>query len=135
MVGSNGNAGGWNKDRWHVVTVNRSPEEVSSEGPAPGPLADLGGMIEVRIRPAPGDRGTEIAACLRGSVAPGLSGAASRITGNDPRQRVRKALREAKSLLETGEVLSPDRPPSTKSTPGGKLLGLVTGRSREEGCL
>lgn len=65
----------------------------------------------------------------------GLSGAAARISGDDPRQSVREALRKAKSLLETGEVLRPDEPPTTEPTPGGKLLGLVTSRSRGEGRL
>jgi hypothetical protein len=122
-------------DRWHVVTVNRSPEEVWSDGQLPDPLAELGDDIEVQVRPAPGDRGTEIAARLRGPVPSGLSGAAARISGDDPRQSVREALRKAKSLLETGEVLRPDEPSTTEPTPGGKLLGLVTSRSRGEGRL
>jgi uncharacterized membrane protein len=115
--GTNGR--GVQQDRWHVVTVNRSPEEVSSEKPLPGPLAELGDKIEVQIRPAPGDKGTEIAARLREPVPSGLSRVQARISGDDPRQSLQRALREAKQLLETGEVLSPDRPPSTKPTPGG----------------
>ena len=138
VVASNGrapNRNGNQQDRWHVVTVNRSPEEISSEGQLPGPLAELGDKIEVQTRSAPGDRGTEIAARLREPVPPGLSRLRARISGDDPRQSLRRALREAKQLLETGEVLSPDKPPSTKPTPGGRLIGLATRRSWEEGRL
>src|SRR4051794_20489464 len=46
------------RDRWHTVTVNCSPEQL---GPKPPPLDEIGFPIEVRIRPAPGDRGTELA--------------------------------------------------------------------------
>jgi hypothetical protein len=126
---------GGRADRWHAVTVNRTPEEVSSEKPLPGPLTELGDKIEVQIRPAPGDKGTEIAARVRGSVPSGPMGAYARLSDNDPRQALRKALRETRSLLETGEVLKPDTRPSTKPTPGGKLLGIATSRSWEEGRL
>ena len=129
------NGRGVQQDRWHAVTVNRPPEEVSSEKPLPGPLTELGDKIEVQIRPAPGDKGTEIAARVRGSVPSGPLGTYARLSDNDPRQALRKALRETKSLLETGEVLKPDTRPSTKPTPGGKLLGIATSRSWEEGRL
>ena len=122
-------------DRWHAITVNRPPEEVSPDGRLPDPLANLGDGIEVRVQPAPGDRGTEIHARVRGSVPSGASGVQARISGEDPRQALRRALRETQWLLETGEVLSPDTKPTTKPTPGGKLLGMATGRSWEEGRL
>jgi hypothetical protein len=110
-------------DRWLAVTVNRPPQEVPTEDVLPGPLADLGDGVEVRIQPAPADKGTEISARPRGA------------SSKDYRQKVRKALRETKQILETGEVLSPDWPPTTKDTPGGKLLGTATSRSRREGLL
>ena len=120
------------RDRWHVVTVNRPPEDVS-EDRLPGPLAELGDQIEVQIRPAPGDRGTELAARFRGPVPSGLSAAAARLTGQDPRQSVRAALREAKMLLETGEILRPDEPPTTRRTPINLPLELAVRRARGEG--
>jgi hypothetical protein len=138
VVASDGSDGGTNagrQDRWHAVTVNLPPEEASSGGRLPGPLADLGDGVEVRIRPAPANKGTEIAARVRGPVPSGLGGAAARARGDDPRQSLPKALREAKQQLETGEVLSPNTRPSTKPTPGGRLLGAVPGRSWEEGRL
>jgi hypothetical protein len=110
-------------DRWLAVTVNRPPQEIPTEDGLPGPLADLGDGVEVRIQPAPADKGTEISARPRGS------------SSKDYRQKVRKALRETKQILETGEVLSPDWPPTTKDTPGGKLLGTATSRSQSEGLL
>lgn len=136
VVASGGNgSSGRHWDRWHAVTVNRPPEEVMRDGRLPGPLAELGDKIEVQTRPAPGSRGTEIHARVRGTMPSGMSGAAARIKGEDPRQALRAALRESRSILETGEVMSPDKPPTTKDTPGGRLMGLATSRARGEGLL
>jgi hypothetical protein len=54
--------------------------------------------------------------------------------GDDPRHAVRRALRETKSLLETGEVLQPDAP-TTKPSLLNKPLRAVTAHGREEGLL
>lgn len=115
--------------------MNRPPEEVSPDGRLPDPLAELGDQIEVKTRPAPGSRGTEVAARFRGPVLTGLSGAAARLTGQDPRQSVRAALREAKMLIETGEILRPDKPPTTRRTPTNLPLELAVRRARGEGRL
>ena len=131
--GGSGAAG--KQDRWHAVTVNRPQGEVGTERNLPGPLAGLGDGVEVRIKPAPKDFGTEIHARSRGPVPSGLGAVRAKLSGDDPRQAIRKALRESKQLLETGEVLSPDKPPTTKPTPGGKFIGMVTGRGREEGLI
>lgn len=98
----------------------------------PAPLAKLADHVEIRTSPAPGGKGTELAARLRESTA---AGTLKRLTGDDPRQRVRRALREAKSLIETGEILQADAPPTTRPTPGGKLVGLATRRAGGEGRL
>lgn len=121
-------------DRWHTVTVNRPADEVSG-GRLPGPLAELGDRIEVQTRPAPGERGTEIAARLRGPVPSGLEAAAGQIRDEDPRGPLRKALRDTRSLLETGEVLSPDKPSTTHPGPGGKLIAAASSRAKEVGRL
>jgi hypothetical protein len=121
--------------RWLPVTINRRPEDVAPDGLLPEPLAVLGDAIEVRIREAPGDKGTEIAARLRAPQEQASGGVVSRLTGDDPRQEVRRALRDTKSLIETGEVLRPDEPPTTRPTPQGKLLDLVTHRASGEGRL
>ncbi|HEX2317090.1 MAG TPA: hypothetical protein VHJ17_25315, partial [Thermomonospora sp.] len=65
----------------------------------------------------------------------GRGGPVRRMRGDDPRQAVRSALREAKSLVETGEVVLPDAPPTTRPTPGGKVLDLATRRAGGEGRL
>jgi hypothetical protein len=122
------------RDRWHAVTINRPPEEVASEGRLPEPLEALGDAVEVRVRPAPGGRGTEVAARLRGEVPSGV-GTAARVAGSDPRQDLRAALRRAKQLAETGEVLSPDRPPTTRRTLRNLPLELATRRAGREGRL
>ncbi|SEG56316.1 hypothetical protein SAMN04489712_106303 [Thermomonospora echinospora] len=109
--------------RWFVVTVNCPPERLSD--PLPEPLERLRDNVELRMSPAPGGRGTELAARPRNGV---VAGALDRIRGDDPRQAVRAALRETKSLIETGEVLRPDTPPTT----GATLLEPATRRATGE---
>jgi hypothetical protein len=123
------------RDRWHSVTVNRPPEEVAPEGRLPEPLAGLGDAVEVRLRSAPGGRGTEMAARLRDGAPAGPGAAVARIAGKDPRQEVRAALRQSKQLLETGEVLTPDEPPTTRRTLRSLPLELATRRAGGEGRL
>jgi hypothetical protein len=114
--------------RWLAVTVYREPDRVAADGPLPEPLASLGDQIETRTRPAPGGKGTELAARLR---AP----AASR--GGSFRQEVRAALRRAKQLIEVGEVLAVDPTPHGErtATPAGLALEAVTRRADREGVL
>lgn len=106
---------------WLAVTVHRDRAEVD-ESALPAPLAELADRIEVRLRPAPGDKGTELAARLRGG-APAAS-APQRLTGQDPQSELRSALRRAKQLIEVGEVLAVDPAPhgDRTPTPGGALL-------------
>ncbi|MFE7649603.1 hypothetical protein [Streptomyces phaeoluteigriseus] len=121
-------------DRWLTVTINRGPGDIRPDK-LPAPLQEYGGRIETRIRPAPGDRGTELAVRLRETRSGTSDSVPARLAGQDPRQDLRRALREAKSLLEAGEVLLPDAPPTTHDTPGGKLVGLLTRRAGGEGVL
>jgi hypothetical protein len=108
------------ESEWLVRTVNRPPWEVMTEGRPPEALARLGDAVEVRIRPAPGDRGAELAV---------------RPTRPDPESRrtARLALREAKQLLETGEVIAPSQPSTTRPTMLNRPLAYVTRHAREEG--
>jgi uncharacterized membrane protein len=122
-------------DRWHAVTINRPPEQVAPDGRPPAPLEALGDSIEVWVRPAPGGRGTELAARLRQGAPSGPGSVAARGQGNDPRQDLRAALRQAKQLAETGEVLRPDEPPTTRRTLRNLPLELATRRARGEGRL
>jgi hypothetical protein len=128
-------AAGQVPDRWHTVTVNRLPEEVAPEGRLPDPLAGLGDAVEVRVRPAPGGRGTELAARLRDGAPAGAAEAVARAAGSDPRQDLRAALRQSKQLAETGEVLTPDEPSTARRTLRNLPLELATRRARGEGRL
>jgi hypothetical protein len=108
-------------DRWHSVTVDCTPEELGSKPP---PLDSLGFPVEIRIRPAPGERGTELA--VR---------AADPAPDRDTVRHLRRALREARSLAEVGEVLLPDTPATTRHTLTGAPLAYATRHGREEGRL
>jgi hypothetical protein len=99
---------------WLVVTVFTEPSEIDT-AKLPEPLAEFGDRIEVRVRPAPGDKGTELAARLRDRRPSGT--AASRLSGTDPEADLRSALRRAKQLIEVGEVLVVDPVPHGDRTP------------------
>jgi hypothetical protein len=102
----------------HAITVFRPLHEIT--GSLPAPLADLGDAVEVEMRTAPGERGTEIfARAVDGRTGPGA---------------IRAALRESRSLLETGEVLRPGGP-TTAPTPLNRPLRAATRHAREEGLL
>jgi hypothetical protein len=110
---------------WLVVTVFREPSDVDT-AELPAPLAEYGDRIEVRVRPAPGGKGTELAARLRDR--PSSGNALSRLNGSDPQADLRSALRRAKQLIEVGEVLAVDPAPHGRrtATPGGALLEAWT---------
>ncbi|WNM43060.1 hypothetical protein RMN56_19225 [Micromonospora halotolerans] len=103
--------------RWEVVTVAGRPEEVLPPGCPPEPLHRLGDAVELSARPAPGGRGTELAARLPGgpTMLPGL---AAHLVGDDPGRFLRQALRETQQLVETGEVLRADRSPLERPAAG-----------------
>lgn len=130
-------AGEESTGRWYSVTLNRSQDEVMPNGQLPGPLAGLGDLVEVQVRPAPGGKGTELAARLRVPEPTGPRAARARISGHDPRQQVRSALRQSKQLVEVGEVLRVDPTPHGRRppTPTGKLIEVVTRRAGGEGVL
>ncbi|MGY1680752.1 hypothetical protein [Geodermatophilus sp. SYSU D01176] len=111
--------------RWRAVTVLCPPEQVGTGTDLPAPLAALGDRIEVRITPAPGDRGTELAARYRDRPS------------DDELRALRSALREAKQLIEVGEVLRVDPAPHgvRTPTPQGAALEGMTRRAGGEGVL
>lgn len=121
-------------NRWLAVTINCSPARLSRDN-LPDPVAKLTDRAEVSVRPAPGGRGTELAMRLLKPPPAGVSGMAARLSGDDPRQRLRSALRDAKSLIEAGEVLQPDSPPTTHPTLAGKLMDFAISTSAGEGRL
>ncbi len=119
--------------RWHVVTVLATPEQIAPAGELPAPLAELGDDLEVEMRPAPGDRGTELAARYRGGETVGLGDPLARLRGDDPRQALRSALRRAKQLVETGEILESDQPGTSHPSLLGAPLRAATRLAGGEG--
>lgn len=108
--------------RRHVVTVFRPFEELTTTQ-LPGSLTELGDAVEVTLRPAPGGRGTgtEVVVSARDDTVPA--------------GRIRRALRETRSLLEAGDVLLPSGPPTTTPTPLNRPVRAATRRGREGGLL
>jgi hypothetical protein len=121
-------------DRWNVVTVNRPPQEVLPDGRLPDPLAEMADEIEVQVRPAPADKGCELAARITRPSDGGGQGPGGKHTG-DQRERLRTALRHAKMILETGEVLESDKPSTTKTTITNLPLELALRRAQGAGRL
>ena len=119
---------------WLVVSIYREPTEIDAAS-LPAPLAAYGDRIETRLRPAPGGKGTELAARLRNQ--PSSGNALSRLGGNDPQAELRSALRKAKQLIEVGEVLAVDPAPHGKrnATPAGAALEAATKRAPKGGVL
>jgi hypothetical protein len=111
--------------RWHAVTVFKDRDEIAPDGRLPGPLAELGDAVEVRLEDAPNGRGTEIH--VRAATSDG--------DGRQRTRQIRVALRTSKQLLETGEVLKPDRPGSTRPTLLNAPLRYATAHGLEEGRL
>jgi hypothetical protein len=122
-------------DRWLVLTVNRRQEEIAPHNVWPQPLADLGDEIEIELRQAPGNRGTEIA--VREREPHEGTQTLKRIAGRSQGQEIRAALRDTKQLLEAGEILAIDPQPHgpRKSTPGSAVIAVATDRARREGVL
>jgi hypothetical protein len=121
------------RPRWLSVTVNADPDQVRDDPRVGEAFARLGEDAETRVVPAPGGKGTELGVRLPG--APAGPALLSRVAGTDPRQDARRALRDVKSLIETGEVVRPDAPTTGKPTPGGALVRLATRRAGGEGRL
>jgi hypothetical protein len=109
--------------RWRAVTVLTDPEQLRTATPAP--LAAFGERLEVRVTPAPGERGAELAARFLGPVT------------EDEIGELRAALRQAKALVEVGEVLRVDPQPHghRKATPQGAALEGMAARAPKEGVL
>jgi hypothetical protein len=125
-------AGAGDADRWHTVTVLCPPKE--AEARRDTPLAALGDAVEVRVVPAPGDRGSE----LHARLAPAGDGNGRRGGTQNVAERVeelRTALRETKQVLEIGWVVQPDRPGTTRPTALNAPLRAVTAHARGRGWL
>jgi hypothetical protein len=123
--------------RWRKVTIFHSRDVIAPDGVMPQPLLRLGQLVDVKMEPAPGDRGTELSARLRAAEPTGVTGLLQRVRGIDPRQAVRRALRESKQLLEAGEIIRIEPQPHgrRRATPGGAAVDLLAHRSPGGGVL
>lgn len=110
------------RNRWIMVTVNCSPQRLASRADLPEPITRLGDAVDIKICPAPGDRGTELGARLRELPRTRVAGMVMRRAEEDPRLVVERALRDAKAIIETGEVVRSERPPYAQPVQVGKLL-------------
>jgi hypothetical protein len=122
--------------RWRVVTIGLPEAEVLPGGVLPPPLAELEDLIEMRTAPAPGGRGTELSARARPDQDAAVDTDDTGDDGDLP-GLIRRALRESKQLLETGEIPTNEPQPEgdRPKTPAGLLTDAVTRRSPEEGVL
>ncbi|GIF04900.1 hypothetical protein [Actinoplanes siamensis] len=107
--------------RRHVVTVFKPRFELESTQ-LPGSLSEIADQLEITLAEAPGGRGTEIAVRIRDNAT---------VTDG----HVRRALRETQSLIETGDVLLPSGPPTTRPTLLNRPLQMATQHGREGGLL
>ncbi|WKK70332.1 hypothetical protein Q0F99_10525 [Rathayibacter oskolensis] len=87
---------GAHPEGWKAVTVLGEARDFESGG-YPEPLARLAESLEIRIDPAPGDKGFEVHARVREGADAGVD--------DDLEKALREALRDAKQIFETGEVL------------------------------
>jgi uncharacterized membrane protein len=98
---------------WDAETTQDIPGQLIAWQSVDG--ADIDNSGEVRLAPAPGDRGTEIQVTLRYDLPGGALGkAAARYFGEEPHQQLDDDLRRFKQISETGEVVR------SEGAPGGK---------------
>jgi hypothetical protein len=118
--------------RWQSVTILATPDEVAPQGRLPAPLAALAEVIDTRLEPAPGGRGSQLSARTRLGPKPD----STLWKGEDPARQIRSALQHAKQLIEVGEVLSVEPQPAGKRRRrAGLLVDLMTGDSDQEGVV
>ena len=110
--------------RWRSVTIARSEGTIAPDGMLPQPLLMLGDLIDIKMERAPGDRGTELSARLRAPEPTGVAGLLQRVRGTDPRQAVRRALRESETAHRGGRNHSRRTTTSRSSA----------GNARRRGC-
>ena len=96
-----------------VITISRSPEEVSGMWPDVMSRPEIGdelGDAQVSFRASPRDGETEVRVEVA-SEPPRLGkvgAAVAKLKRNDPASRVTQALRHAKQIIEIGEIVHSD---------------------------
>ncbi len=131
--GESSGAASGHSDRWHTVTINRPPDEVSANGRLSEPLAKLGDKIEVQVRPAPGDRGTEVAARLREPLRTGRRRGPAQ--GPGPARAGPPGSARFPGATRDGRGTQPRQAANDPPRSGRKLISAATARAREEGRL
>jgi uncharacterized membrane protein len=92
---------------WDAEMVDDRPNELIAWRSLPN--ADVPNSGQVRFRPAPGGRGTEVEVDLWYDPPGGKIGSTiARLLGEEPGQQVSDDLRRLKQVLETGEVIRSD---------------------------
>ncbi|HEX8768668.1 MAG TPA: hypothetical protein VF714_09875 [Jatrophihabitans sp.] len=118
--------------RWQTVTILATPDEIAPDGQLPAPLAGLAEVIDTRLEPAPGGRGSQLSARTKLRPKPD----STLWKGEDPSRQIRSALQHAKQLVEVGEVLSVEPQPAGKRRRrAGLLVDLMSGDSDQEGVV
>lgn len=113
---------------WGAEIVEDRPNELIAWRSLDG--ADVDNAGQVRFRPAPGGRGTEIGVELRYDPPGGRLGkTVARLFGKEPDQAVYGDLRRLKQVLETGEVVRSDA--SLESTGLPQRPGRPPGGARQ----
>lgn len=114
---------GRHPDGWKAVTILGDAGEFANAYPAP--LQRIADAVEIRVQSAPGDKGFEVHARVRDGDE-----AARALGDQDPDQALRTALRDAKQLFETGEVLRAKPRPHGHRPP--TLLGGVVDKAEDD---
>lgn len=118
--------------RWQSVTILAEPRDVAPDGRLPAPLSELAGLIETRLEPAPGGRGSQLSVRTRPGPKPDPAG----WKGEDPVRRIRTALQQTRQLVEAGEVLRLEPQPAGRRRPSrGLLVDLMVGDANQEGVV
>lgn len=120
------------------VTVLGDVQQVRAAWEAHAQSADLP-PVRVEVRPAPGERGTEVLAHVEAGTEGGGDGASratelgKRVAGEAPDQRLRAELRRFKSTVEAGTVVTTEGQPTGRGPVREALTRAVTDRLRAWG--
>jgi hypothetical protein len=107
-----------------VESRHRPRNAATFRGHYPEPLQRIADALDVRVEPAPGDKGFEVHARLREGVE------LPDVGDTDPEQALRGALRDAKQVFETGEVLrATPRPHGDRPT---TLFGAAVDKAEDD---
>ncbi|NTU83145.1 MAG: cyclase [Chloroflexales bacterium] len=121
---------------WEAELVEDHAPELIAWRALPG-RAQVWSAGEVRFRPAPGDRGTEVHVRIRYDPPAGRVGQlVAKLAGEEPSSQVADSLRRLKMIFEAGEVatsaMRPDQDAEQGKQPWHGQAGL-TERAREVG--